>query len=312
MLSFIKDTAFLEEKANIEGQTLRDMPVLGGHAVCWSFYAAIDEALEAGSQRRLRLLWEGSNQVTVRLRLNPTAHQLVLDGLAMSDELRIKSLGAGVQSLFDMCVDVFCLPKTDDPKISCPRFVALLKEFGVAYKGKAIDKVMGYALLSCQAAAFVANCRDAVRILERVDPNAFDDHTSVMRCCQRIKSSSTPAEHLDMFIFAVESMAVSLLSGDTKTADVFTVDNLAGKSKGEPGLMQTAVVKKKLISWFLHHLSCKICAASGAMQSVTSEGYQNLHQAFVSPYRFSRSLPGRAAQQNRRCVRSGSWPNITW
>ena len=76
--------------------------------MCWSFYAAVDEALEAGHVRRLRLLWEVSNQVTVRLRLNPSYHQLVLDSLARSDQLRVKMLGAGVQSFFEMCVDIFC------------------------------------------------------------------------------------------------------------------------------------------------------------------------------------------------------------
>ena len=185
-----------------------------------------------------------SNQVTVRLRLNPSYHQLVLDSLAMSDQLRVKMLGAGVQSFFEMCVDIFCLPNAH-PSMSCPKFVALLKVYGVTYKGKAIDKSMGYAMLSCAAFAEDDDSREAVRLLERVDPKAFDDHTKVMRCCQRIKSSATPEEHFGAFVFAVESMAVSLLGGDAKDSSVFTVDNLAGKAKGEPGLMQTAVIKKK-------------------------------------------------------------------
>ena len=180
MLSFLKDVAFLEAKEST-GQTLRDMPSSGGHAMVWSFYAAIDEALEAGDVRRLRLLWEVSNQVTVRLRLNPSEHQLVLDRLAMSDQLRIKMLGAGVQSFFEMCVDVYCLPKAADSKISCPKFVALLKEYGVTYKGKAIDKAMGHVMVACMAFALDTNSTKAARLLERVDPKAFDDHTKVMR-----------------------------------------------------------------------------------------------------------------------------------
>ena len=114
----MKDTASIEEKIT-KKQTLRDMPASGGHAVCWSFYAAIDETLEAGDVRRLRSIWKVSSQVTVRWRLNPTEHQLVLDRMAMSDELRIKSLGAGVQSVFGMWVDVFCLPKASGPQTYC-------------------------------------------------------------------------------------------------------------------------------------------------------------------------------------------------
>ena len=162
MLSFLKDVAFLEAK-ECRGQTLRDMPASGGHAMVWSFYAAIDEALEAEDVRRLRLLWEVSNQVTVRLRLNRIEHQLVLDRLAMSDQLRIKMLGAGVQSFFEMCVDIFSSPSTTVDKISCPRFAAALKEYGVTYKGKAIDKTMGHAMLACMAFALDGyqfnNCR---------------------------------------------------------------------------------------------------------------------------------------------------------
>ena len=74
-------------------QTLCDMPDSGGHAACWSFYTAVDEALDAGYVRRLRLLWDVSNRVTVRLRLNPTQDQIVLDRLAMSDQLRMKFFG---------------------------------------------------------------------------------------------------------------------------------------------------------------------------------------------------------------------------
>jgi hypothetical protein len=106
LLSFVKDTAILENWKR-KGRTLDAVPASGGHSVCWSFYAAIDEALEVGDARRLRLLWEVSNQVTIRLRLNPTERQLILDRLAMSDELRVKLAGVGVQSFFLKCASTF-------------------------------------------------------------------------------------------------------------------------------------------------------------------------------------------------------------
>ena len=169
------------------------MPASGGHAVCWSFYVAIDAALEARDVRLLRLLLEVSNQATVRLRLNPSQTQLVLDRLAMTDQLRVKLLGAGVQSFFGFCVDVFSLPRileaSKDYHLSCPKFLLLLKDFGVTYNGKGIDKNMGYAMIACMQFALDASCRDAVRLLERVDPKMLDDHTKVMRCCQRTKAA---------------------------------------------------------------------------------------------------------------------------
>ena len=198
--SFVKDVGHIEEK-RAKMQTLRDMPACGGHAVCWSFYAAIDEALEAGDTRRLRLLWEVSNQVRIRLRLNPSKHQIVLDRLALSDELRVTTLGGGAQTFFDMCCDVFTLPSiAGDLKISCPKLVSCLKDYGIQYKGKVVDKPMGHAMLSCMVFALDAKSMKAVRLLERIDPKAFDDHTKVMRCCQRIKSSASGGEHIEMLL----------------------------------------------------------------------------------------------------------------
>ena len=99
-------------------------------------------------------------------------------------------------------------------------------------------------------------------------------------------------------------MAVSLLSGDTKDSSVFTVENLAGRSKGQPGLMQTAVVKKKLLLWFLEHLGCKVTsAASGASQLITVDGLAKLRSTAESPFRFFQKFAkGRGAdQENSTC-----------
>ena len=74
MQSSFKDTTTptILESTLKKGRTLSKMPVSAGHSVCWSnAYAAIDEALSIGDKRLLRLLWEVSNQVTVRFRFSP-------------------------------------------------------------------------------------------------------------------------------------------------------------------------------------------------------------------------------------------------
>ena len=201
-----------EKRAN--NQTLRDMPACGGHVVCWPLYAAIDEALEAGDTRRLRLLWEVSNQVQVRFRLNPSEHQLTLDRLAHSDDLRVSSLGGGTQTFFETCCDIFSLKNiAGDTKISGPKLLSCLKEYGVQYKGKPIDKSLGQAMLSCMVFALDPASREAVRLLERVDHKAFDDPTKVMRVCQRVKSSASGVEHIEML-----SAGVSLSSDGGSSA----------------------------------------------------------------------------------------------
>ena len=72
-----------------------------------------------------------------------------------------------------------------------------------------------------------------------------------------------------MFVYAIESMAVSLIAGNAN-AGTFTTECLAGQARGSPGLMQTCVTKKKLVSWFLDDISSKINAASGAEVPLTS------------------------------------------
>ena len=130
------------------------MPASSGHSVCWSFYAAIDQALEAHDVRRLRPLHVVSNHVTVRLRLNPRQGQLLLDGMAISDQLRSMYLGAGIQSYFAMCVDVLSLPcilkmAASGAQLSCPQPTASLKDLGVTFVGKGIDKSTGHAMFAC-------------------------------------------------------------------------------------------------------------------------------------------------------------------
>ena len=164
--------------------------------MCLSFYAAIDEALDAGDVRRLRLLWEVSNQVIVRLLLSPTQDQIVHDRLAISDQLRVKFSGSGVQSFFDMSVDVVsltCADAASGAQVFCPKLISLMKVLGVTHKGKPIDKGFGHAMLSCMVFVLDEYCREVVLLLERVDPTSFDDHTKVMRRCKSVRSSISVA-----------------------------------------------------------------------------------------------------------------------
>ena len=104
-------------------------------------------------------------------------------------------------------------------------------------------------------------------------------------------------------------MAVSLLSGDAKDSAVFTVENLAGRFKGQPGLIQIAVVKKKLLLWFLEHLGCKVTsAASGASQLITVDGLAKLRSTAESPFRFfqkfAKGRGGSADQESNSTCRA--------
>ena len=65
----------------------------------------------------------------------------------MSDQLGVRFLGGGVQSFFETCVDVFCgtsLLKyaASSAQLLYLQLITLLKDLGVTYKGKCIDKGM--------------------------------------------------------------------------------------------------------------------------------------------------------------------------
>ena len=55
-----------------------------------------------------------------------------------------------------------------------------MKDLGVTYNGKPIDHSYGHAMCSCAVFAVYAYCREAVLLLERVDPKPFGAHTKVM------------------------------------------------------------------------------------------------------------------------------------
>ena len=149
--------------------------------MCWSFYAAIDAALSKEDTRLLRLFWEVSNQVTARFRLNPEEHQLVIDRLALADQLRVKALGSGAQSFFEMVIDISGLPGTNVPNLTCPKLLAILKDLGITYQGNTIEKGLGYAIQAAQTFIMDDKTVEAVRFLERVSPKALDDPTKVGR-----------------------------------------------------------------------------------------------------------------------------------
>ena len=124
-------------------------------------------------------------------------------------------------------------------------------KLGVTYKGKAIDKSIGHAMLAAQPFALDRHCREAVAFLERVASKVFEDLTRVTRFCQKVRSSVKLAgiggDCIAAFTFAVECIAASLLGGDASDEGMFTVQVIAGTGKSDPGCVHTPLIKSKLV-----------------------------------------------------------------
>ena len=169
--------------------------------------------------------------------------------------------------------------------LSGPKLVYLLTALGFTYKGKPIDRNLAYAMLGAQTFSLDRHCREAVVLLERVGSRVFEDQTRVMRCCHQISKNSSGGEDQCMAVkFAVEGMAVSLLTSDTQDEGKFTVNVDAGMGKSNPGCVHVALIKQRLIAWFFAYLILSISSGSGSVASITADGYQQLVNVCASPH----------------------------
>ena len=79
------------------------LPICGAHVFVFTLYAALDEALAAGDESRVLRLYEASLMPTVRMRLDPSAVQVILDQLSFSDTIRLQVSAQSTDSFFRIC-----------------------------------------------------------------------------------------------------------------------------------------------------------------------------------------------------------------
>ena len=134
-------------------------------------------------------------------------------------------------------------------KSSGPAIVDAAKRLGVVFNAKPIERNMACSTLAVMSFTPSSSAKAAWRFAERVSPRILVDPTRRLRLCQTIKKSSTPDELDGMFVFVMQSMAVSLICGDVKKEES-SIEWLVG-SKTEVGLCQTRITKRKFITFFV-------------------------------------------------------------
>ena len=144
------------------------LPLLGGHIILYSLYAAIDEALQSPAQDfRVLRLYEASLGVTVRMRVSPAQNQIILDALTFSDTIRLQHEAVMAESFFEF-VHTLCQLSCVDPEDTGAHFQEKLKSVGVQFRGKPIDKAMAFSILAVLTFARSQKPREAVRFVERI------------------------------------------------------------------------------------------------------------------------------------------------
>ena len=119
-----------------------------------------------------------------------------------------------------------------------------------------------------------------MRFLERISAHVLADPTKIQRSIQVLKKHCDPNEWKDSFEVLMESMAVSLLSGDA-VADDFSVDFLVPKARRLAGYVQGVITKRKFFKWFMEEQLTT--AASGATSVLSTSGLMAIKDKCSSP-----------------------------
>ena len=269
-----------------KSQFFKKLPACGGHAILWSWYIAMDEALRGGDEAIILALHEAGLNVTVRMRLNPSKDQVALDQLAFVDALRMGHLAAGATSSFEFAVLVCALTKTLETDTG-PVVEKKINAIGIQFGGKPVTRGMRYTIAAVASICNKAHCLKAVRFLERANPNALANPDKIQRIIACLKKHANVNEVDDMLVFLMEVMGVSFLCGDAAD-DTYSIEKLVGARKGESALVHLWLAKFRFVAWFLtaqmHH------AASGATSALSIAGLEKIKGKSASVLAFYREF----------------------
>ena len=195
----------------------------------WSLFRAMETALVDGDEERITRLFEASLSFTVRMRLNPTYEQQILDKLSFIEAIRITSVAAGADSFFDFVTFVGQLPAVTDD-ITGPKLMELCKTLGITFEGKTIVKNLAYAILAVLPYTRSAAACSAVKFVEGLARTLFSEPTKLMRACQVLKKHVQLHELNDAFEYWMWFVAVDILCGEMKIEEANT-SFLVGEKK---------------------------------------------------------------------------------
>ena len=205
------------ERAKVNG-VLQNLPVVAGRLVLWSWFGAVDAALESKQPDVVGKLVEAMLTVTVRLRSTTTAEMCIMDSLSYSEVLRVSNLAGGA-SVFDFVATLSRIPNLSEAKCpTVPAFLAAATRLGATFEGQALTKS------SCTAFKAIypfAADRDVLKVFKEMDRfgSCLNDQTKLMRICQTVKKEC-PNTANEVMCFVLKTLKLALLCGDACEDDV--------------------------------------------------------------------------------------------
>ncbi len=259
----------------------RNLPLFAGHAILWSWYLALDDAMNENARWKVARLFEAGLTATIRLRLAPSRAQWLSDALQWSETIRIKYSSA-VDNMIAFCDKLSCMPGLGLGKGPVPtvaKFHQALQQAKLTYQGNCISKTGATALLAIIPHLGSGAFRISLSLLSESFPKLGDEMTKWMRVCHCV-ARLHPQRSAEFLSFVVDSLLFALLRRDVEEADV-TVPFLVGPTNSTEGFTQTSCVKHSFVQWVSD--SVNLALQTSPHQESLKEMHKTILPGFQQP-----------------------------
>jgi hypothetical protein len=247
--TYVKNIVDVDTILDKKASSFKDLPLINGHLMVWSLFRALENAFVDEDEERILLLFEASLSFSMRMRLDPSEEQQLLDQLSFIETLRIEAKAAGAESFFDFVTFLGKLPSVTED-LSGPKMVEVCKALGITYEGKKVEKTLAYAMIAVLPYTKSKAASSAIKLVEIIAPAVFYEPTKLMRACQTLKKLTQPHECHEAFEYWILFLAADLLCGEMLIEDA-TTEFFIGE-KGGVGQLQIALQKRHFVNWFLN------------------------------------------------------------
>ncbi len=227
--------------------------MLAGRAVVVTWYAAMSEALQQRNNHFVWHLFNAALSVPIQMRLMPDGDASHLAALTFSETLFASSSAAasGADSFWrfaEKACRLTGVAASFARQESAAKLEAAIKNYGLKFKGKAIDSTGASSLKSLQHFVMDEACCSSFALAEAYFPE-LREQTLLIKICRACSTRNAvcDAKAREYFVFIMDCLRVARLTGDIARDGKISVRGAVGKSKRTPGMLH-ALFKKKSLS----------------------------------------------------------------
>ncbi len=273
---------------------LKGVPLHVGHALVWSWYLAVSEAMACKQEQRVMKLYEAALTITLRLRLRATAQESIIDSIVWSEAVRLKHVACSYTFL-SFAAKVLRLPGVDTA--SSVKMEQSLAVTGLTFQNTPLSKQKCLAVLAFKPILGDAEAWRVLHILGDLAPSLLHEYTKLMRMAQCAQKLAAPGQQVPVFTFCVEALISALRQVCVKADDI--KDTWLVGTKTTQGFMQAAATRRHFVNW----LRADIWARAAKMPADERKQLDKmLHDAYGSPLSFDSRFVYTYEEDGERCV----------